>query len=715
MSKVIPNHVVRVGQTVCVSSQGENACLPHLNNGHLPCYTLPTQYLYYSMESWERESSLAQTKECSLPKMDLYEPCRSITDPRTSPNLEDKCLPQEPMEERKDTCPVSPTLDVSIEKLNRLMLEIDPTFQPLQVKPSQAQNLAVQTVPQSDTVAAQKHELDTSEIKYIEMSPARTKQEESFQRSTSPSNTPLSVSPRNHHLPPHGGIRGDHGHMTLMGGHDVGGSPRHLPAIKRQSPTCIHMSESISIPQRHQKNSAHYGSPSNLASSPGSENLLKLSQNGSRMEWRSETSVLSTSPGSDTSYILGSSTQSLSNNDPETPQTRSTGSPPSVGSFSGSFSGSCNSSSSSSPRGNNSLPQQCQKGQNDNFSPSSVANLPPIPIVLINGYPEESELSAIPFRVHPGSFKHKMHQPSSGTFSGVNRSNKTSSESSLSSSSSLDSYSKDNQNTMKFVMDTSKYWFKPSITRDQAIQLLSNEPPGSFIMRDSTSYRGSFGLAMKVFSNKTGENGGDHIKHFLIESSAKGVHLKGAGEEPYFGSLSAFVYQHTIMALALPCKLVIPSQDFIGGGETPTTSSETTLPLSPKAAVCNLLYLHSMAMETLTGKAAVLKAVSSTFEQEVLPTPTIVHFKVTEQGITLTDIQRKVFFRRHYPLTTISFCDMDPENRKWQKFSKTSRIFGVVAKSPSDAENVCHLFAEYDAVHPASHVVDFIKKLLPAT
>ncbi|KAJ7313559.1 hypothetical protein JRQ81_005047 [Phrynocephalus forsythii] len=250
---------------------------------------------------------------------------------------------------------------------------------------------------------------------------------------------------------------------------------------------------------------------------------------------------------------------------------------------------------------------------------------------------------------------------------------------------------------------------------DTAIQLLSSEPPGSFIMRDSTSYRGSFGLAMKVFSNNTGETGSDHIKHFLIESSAKGVHLKGASEEPYFGSLSAFVYQHTIMPLALPCKLVIPSQDFTGGGEENLiTNPEVTLPVSPKAAVCNLLYLHSMAMETLTGKAAVQKAVSSTFEQDVLPTPTIVHFKVTEQGITLTDIQRKLFFRRHYPMATISFCDVDPENRKWQKFSKTSRIFGVVAKSPSDTENICHLFAEYDAVHPASHIVDFIKKLLPA-
>lgn len=32
-----------------------------------------------------------------------------------------------------------------------------------------------------------------------------------------------------------------------------------------------------------------------------------------------------------------------------------------------------------------------------------------------------------------------------------------------------------------------------------------------------------------------GEDSSDFIRHFLIESSAKGVHLKGADEEPYFG------------------------------------------------------------------------------------------------------------------------------------------------------------------------------------
>lgn len=157
-----------------------------------------------------------------------------------------------------------------------------------------------------------------------------------------------------------------------------------------------------------------------------------------------------------------------------------------------------------------------------------------------------------------------------------------------------------------------------------AIQLLKDKEPGTFVVRDSTSYRGSFGLAMKVpgspsgtqtgtgarsgrwgwlrglnqnepssYDAETSPKGSGHawvgdagsriracssppcastgcghpgdpgagrgaaaaltplltlssmslegedsselVRHFLIESSAKGVHLKGASEELYFG------------------------------------------------------------------------------------------------------------------------------------------------------------------------------------
>ncbi|MGH0159236.1 UNVERIFIED_CONTAM: hypothetical protein FKN15_037064 [Acipenser sinensis] len=210
--------------------------------------------------------------------------------------------------------------------------------------------------------------------------------------------------------------------------------------------------------------------------------------------------------------------------------------------------------------------------------------------------------------------------------------------------------SPDVQPTMKFVMDTSKLWFKPHISRDQ----------------DGTS--------------------SDLIRHYLIESSAKGVRLKGALEEPYFGSLSAWVYQHAITKLDLPRKLLMPTTDF---AETEEHREDTSATQENKKPACNLLYLNSVNTESLTGPLAVQKAVSATFETDPLPVPTIVSFKVSHKGIIVTDIQRKLFFRRHYPANTLSYCGIDPKDRK---------IFGFVAKCQDlSQENVCHLFAEHDS------------------
>ncbi|TKS75111.1 Tensin-3 Tensin-like SH2 domain-containing protein 1 [Collichthys lucidus] len=100
------------------------------------------------------------------------------------------------------------------------------------------------------------------------------------------------------------------------------------------------------------------------------------------------------------------------------------------------------------------------------------------------------------------------------------------------------------QDTVKFVQDTSKFWYKPDISRDQAIQVLKDKEPGSFIVRDSHSFRGAYGLAMKVAtpppsvlqqSKKVGDLSNELVRHFLIECTQKGVRLKGCPNEPYFG------------------------------------------------------------------------------------------------------------------------------------------------------------------------------------
>uniref|UniRef100_A0A6I8PTH8 PTB domain-containing protein n=1 Tax=Ornithorhynchus anatinus TaxID=9258 RepID=A0A6I8PTH8_ORNAN len=86
--------------------------------------------------------------------------------------------------------------------------------------------------------------------------------------------------------------------------------------------------------------------------------------------------------------------------------------------------------------------------------------------------------------------------------------------------------------------------------------------------------------------------------------------------------------------------------------------------LLKQGAACNVVFINSVDMESLTGPQAISKAASETLAANPAPPATIVHFKVSAQGITLTDNQRKLFFRRHYPLNSITFCDLDPQDRK---------------------------------------------------
>ncbi|XP_027876239.1 tensin-3 isoform X4 [Xiphophorus couchianus] len=281
------------------------------------------------------------------------------------------------------------------------------------------------------------------------------------------------------------------------------------------------------------------------------------------------------------------------------------------------------------------------------------------------------------------------------------------------------------QVTVKFVQDTSKFWYKPDISRDQAISVLKEKEPGCFIVRDSHSFKGAYGLAMKVStpppsviqqSRKGGDLSNELVRHFLIECTQKGVRLKGCPNEPYFGSLTALVYQHSITPLALPCKLIIPDkdplEDVVESISPSVTNSATEL--LKQGAACNVWYLSSVEMESLTGVQAVQKATTMTLDANPPPIPTVVHFKVSSQGITLTDNQRKLFFRRHYNVNTVIFCALDPQDRKWKKDGcPSAKIFGFVArKTGTSMDNVCHLFAEHDPEQPASAIVNFVSKVM---
>ncbi|XP_044066252.1 tensin-2 isoform X3 [Siniperca chuatsi] len=272
-----------------------------------------------------------------------------------------------------------------------------------------------------------------------------------------------------------------------------------------------------------------------------------------------------------------------------------------------------------------------------------------------------------------------------------------------------------NRVSVKFVQDSSRFWYKPGISREQAITALKEREPGTFLIRDSNSFQGAYGLALKVTTpppnvNNHSSNVSDPleqlVRHFLIETGPRGVKIKGCQNEPYFGSLSALVYQHSITAMSLPCTLTIPEKDPIGEvHEVQRVSNiSTAADLLKQGAACNVLYLNSMETESLTGPQAIAKATDASLGRNQRPAATVVQFKVTSQGITLTDSQRRVFFRRHYPVNSVTFSSVDPKDR---------RVFGFVAKKPGSlAENVCHLFAEMDPEQPASAIVNFINKVM---
>ncbi|XP_017780364.1 PREDICTED: tensin, partial [Nicrophorus vespilloides] len=265
---------------------------------------------------------------------------------------------------------------------------------------------------------------------------------------------------------------------------------------------------------------------------------------------------------------------------------------------------------------------------------------------------------------------------------------------------------------VQFVSDSSRFWYKPAISREDAINMLRNQPAGTFVVRNSNTFPGAFGMALKVsYVPANVQNKDELVRHFLIEPTSRGVRLKGCQNEPVFSSLSALVYQHSITQLALPCRLILPESD-IG----PTEIHQV---LYSQGAACNVMYLHTFDMESLTGPQAVKKAISQLFNMKPLPSSYTVHFKVNTQGITLTDNKRKLFFRKHYPINNISYCGIGPDDVLWtseteENIPKTnSRIFGFVARKPANnVDNQCHLFVEMDVDQPATAIVNFVNKVL---
>ncbi|KAK5866586.1 hypothetical protein PBY51_020767 [Eleginops maclovinus] len=574
MSQMIPNHVLRVGQTIRLDSGQERA------NQH-PIVTQP------------------------------------------SSNHDDT------------------DLDISLDNLNQLIMELDPTFDPIDINKSSQ----CFSPPTDDS---------DEEDSHCVLVP----------RGCPPCSLPTvvqSVSPS----------------IAIPTTSSVCCSP-HGTLVFSSSPTA-------SLPP------LPFGSaPRQNHSSRQDTNLhLSLSNRNSAV------SLLSMSTCSDTSYILGSNL-SLASEDADSP-------PESI--YTRTSSSFSEGSKTRTPDDRHSPEKplllrrghlQELHGKGAHSSPASLSgSWSDIPLLLVNGEPQSDT----------------FQQKSPGPEIDLIQSNPASNSKPLSPH-SFQARFNGSQPSMKFVMDTSKFWFRPHISRAEAEELLKDKEAGAFVVRDSTSFRGSFGLAMKVDQTdvNSGEGSENLFRQFLIESSAKGVRIKGSSQEPYFGSLSALVYQHTISAYALPCKLVLNSQD--PGAADERAKDKQASEDKSRTVACNFVYLNAVPTETLTGPCAVHKAVSSTLEKASGSfIPTIVNLKASLKGVTLTDVNRKLFFRRHYPAHLLSYSGEDPDNRLWVKGSSFgARTFGFVAKGiEAGMENMCHVFAEYDPLQPCNSVIEVIR------
>ncbi|XP_068177074.1 tensin-4-like isoform X2 [Antennarius striatus] len=522
-----------------------------------------------------------------------------------------------------------PDLDISLDNLNQLILELDPSFEPIEVNKSPT----CLSPPTDDSCTNE----DDSHCILVA-------------RGCSPSSFSVGSS--------------------------------HCIPIPTQSCSPLPPLPCGSVPRRNL-------SPKPDMSFP--QGSLQLSHSNRN----SSTSLLSTSVGSETSYILGSNL-SLASEDAESPE--------SVLAF---MSGSFSDGYRTRHFDNRSSPEKTfltrqglllePNGRGAQSSPASLSgSLNDIPVVLVNGSPQSDQ-----------------HIQACGPETDRIQTSPVSNSKPFSPN-SFQTHFNGSQPSMKFVMDTSRFWFRPNVSRAEAEAMVTDKEAGTFVVRDSTSYRGSFGLAMKVepSNGSPGDNqeekSSDVIRHFLIESTSKGVRIRGSSLEPFFGSLSALVYQHSISAFALPCKLLLPSHD-LGAEEK---KNDKPAPEDKRKKACNFIYLNAVPTEMLTGPCAVQRAVSSTLAKASGSfTPTVVNLKASSKGVTLTDVNRRLFFRRHYPARLLSHSGEDPDNRLWLKgCSFAARMFGFVAKGvEAGAENVCHVFAEYDPLQPCNKVIEVIQ------
>lgn len=281
-----------------------------------------------------------------------------------------------------------------------------------------------------------------------------------------------------------------------------------------------------------------------------------------------------------------------------------------------------------------------------------------------------------------------------------------------------------NYSEMVNASTSEKFWYKPKMSRDRAIQLLKNAAPGDFIVRDSKSYQGSYGLCVRVEKHQVPRSVLDSlppksdescqlVRHFLIEGSQKGVKVAGSDREPNFASLAALIHQHCHTPLSLPIKLNIPLYDITTTDPKSTNKQNNHNNIDQISTT--LYYLDETDTEMLTGEAAIERCYE-VYKSNSSSTSSgcSIHVKASSEGLLLTDSKLTKFFRKHYSSDSISYCGyyngQSGMTEQWaNQNASPEKIIGIVAKK--SASNTCVLL-KTDQTETSDKLIKYLSMII---
>ncbi|CAH8632608.1 unnamed protein product [Heterobilharzia americana] len=302
---------------------------------------------------------------------------------------------------------------------------------------------------------------------------------------------------------------------------------------------------------------------------------------------------------------------------------------------------------------------------------------------------------------------------------------------------------------MRQVVETSKYWYLPGISRPDVIALLRDKEPGSFVIRNSNTYADSFGLALKIppssprgVLNKDDPQS-EWVRHFLIgtvpmhDGRGNGVHLRGFSSDPTFPSLAAFVQYHINRQGALPCTLRLPTvtnhmlfnqQRTIVNDQT-AYNTETPLPtvVPSSTMTVDMLYLGSVEVDRLENMNAASRGIGKIISlaesyANGLPKQCEVQIRVVpHEGFIFMEKSRRSVWKKVIKPSNLLWCGIDPENREFNdvelrsKGMYGSKIFAVVARKQRFwlHENVVYVFCEINHSYSANNLVRYVNSVFP--